>query len=98
MGARIVAGKPQAIPAQTPKFTRKFATLAVTDEELAPVSHTGVWRVTAGEVIARVPRSDVASAEVGRGVASQLKVTLADVIELLSRERDHERPAGRRSD
>jgi hypothetical protein len=29
---------------------------------------------------------------------AELKVTLADVIELLSRERDHERPAGRRSD
>ncbi len=78
IGARIAAGKSKAIPAQTPKFERRFATLAATDQELALVSHHLGVTAKPGEVITRIPRADVVSAEVGKGVAPPLTITLAD--------------------
>jgi hypothetical protein len=79
IGARIAAGKPSAIPAQTPEFKRPYVTLAVTDKEVALISHkVGAWTVKPGEVITRVARADVASAEVGKGTAPPLTITLAN--------------------
>lgn len=78
IGARIAAGKSKAVPAQTPEFTRRFATLAVTEEELALVGHKVGLTVKPGVVIARIPRGDVRSAEAGKGVAPPLTITLTD--------------------
>ena len=52
--------------------------LAVTDEELALISYKSGSTSKAGSVITRVPRSAVASAEVGKGAAPPLKITFAD--------------------
>jgi len=79
IGARIVAGRSQAVPAQTPEFERKQVFLAITDKELALVNtKIGGWSVKLTEVLTRIPRGDVVSAEVGRGPAPPLTITLAD--------------------
>ena len=79
IGARIAAGRSQAVPAQTPKFTRKQAFLAVTDKELALVNtKIGGWSVKLTEVLTRIPRGDVVSAVVGKGAAPPLTITLAN--------------------
>ena len=79
VGASIAAGPSQAVPAQTPKFERQQAFLALTDAELALVkTKIGGWTVKPVEVFARVPRANVASAAVGKGTAPPLTITLAN--------------------
>jgi hypothetical protein len=69
------AGRRQAeTGSDTPKFGR-VAYLAVTQEELALIKLTGLATFKLDEVIARVPRSDVASAEIGRSLAPSLTIT-----------------------
>jgi hypothetical protein len=77
-GARIAAGRSKAVPAQTPEFKRRYVYLAVTDEELALVGYKSGSTAKPGEVLTRIARSAVASAEVGKGAAPPLKITLAD--------------------
>jgi hypothetical protein len=60
---------------ETPKFGR-LAYLAVTEGELALIQlKSGMVTVHLGEVIARVPRGEVASAELGGGVSPSLEIT-----------------------
>jgi len=75
-GAR--AGRRQAeMAAETPKFGR-VAYLAVTAEELALIKLTGLSTFKLDQVIARVPRTDVASAELGRSLAPSLTITFGN--------------------
>jgi hypothetical protein len=60
-------GKQAATGSQTPQFGR-LAWLAVTDHELALVELKGSAGLHLEQVIERIPRSEVASAELGRGV------------------------------
>jgi hypothetical protein len=80
-GAGMKAGQQQAATAaasETPKFGR-LAYLAVTDGELALIQlRSGIMTVHLGDVIARIPRSDVTSAEIGGGVSPSLTITLGD--------------------
>lgn len=72
IGARIAARRSQAVPAKTPEFKTQRAYLALTDKDLVLVSLKA--RVVSGLVpvagVTRVPRGDVVSAKVGKGVAS----------------------------
>ncbi len=78
LAAPILFGKSNPTPSETPKFGRN-AYLAVTDSELALIKlKSGVVRLKLDEVVARVPRSEVASAELGGGVALPLTITFAD--------------------
>jgi hypothetical protein len=87
IGAAISAtrqGKAQQEKAQfastshTPSFGR-LAFLAVTGDEVALVKlKSGIVTLKPGEVIVRLPRSDVASAELGGGVSPSLTVTLSN--------------------
>jgi hypothetical protein len=61
----------------TPTFGR-VAYLAVTEDELALIKLTGVVTFKLDEVIERVPRSDVESAELGGGLASSLVITFGN--------------------
>jgi hypothetical protein len=61
------------LASETPKFGR-VAYLAVTEDELALIKLKGLVTFTLDEVIERVPRSDVASAELGRGIAPSLTI------------------------
>ena len=67
----------QADPAQTPEFTTA-AYLALTDKELVLV---GLKNTVKGfeptEVLTRVPREEVVSASVGKGLAPPMTITLA---------------------
>jgi hypothetical protein len=80
-GAGMKASQQQvaiASGSETPKFGR-LAYLAVTDGELALIGlKSGKVTVHLGEVIARIPRSDVTSAEMGRGASPSLTITLCD--------------------
>jgi hypothetical protein len=64
---------------QTPRFPRT-AFLAVTDREVALLTiERGGWNGRLGEVLARVPRSDVASAKVSPGVLrTNLTISFTD--------------------
>jgi hypothetical protein len=77
-GAGMKAERKQAQIAsasETPNFGR-LAYLAVTEGELALIKlKSGMVTVHLDEVIARVPRSDVASAELGGGVSPSLTIT-----------------------
>jgi hypothetical protein len=77
-GASMKADKRKvefAAESETPKFGR-LAYLAVTEGELALVElKSGMVTVHLGEVITRVPRSEVASAELGGGVSPALTIT-----------------------
>ena len=66
---RQVAGqRASRYTAQTPQFSRS-AFVAVTDREVAVINYgPGSRNGKGGEVLARVPRSEVASAVVSRGV------------------------------
>jgi hypothetical protein len=56
-----------------------MAYLAVTDTELALVNvKSGRWTMKLDELIVRIPRTDVASAELGSGVICPLTITFAD--------------------
>jgi hypothetical protein len=69
------AGRRQAqMTSATPNFGR-VAYLAVTEEELALIKLTGLATFKLDQVIERVPRSDVASAELGRSIAPALTIT-----------------------
>jgi hypothetical protein len=74
------AQEEQAAAAETsaaPNF--KLAYIALTADELALVKlKTGLVGTKLGEVMLRVPRSDVASVEMGGGFSSALTVTLRD--------------------
>jgi hypothetical protein len=72
IGARIAAGRSQAVPAQTPKFTRKQAFLAVTEYEGRCLDREPV------HVLTRTARGEVVSAVVGKRVAPPLTIKLAD--------------------
>ncbi len=78
IGVTIASGPSKAVPAQTPEFKRRYVYLAVTDDELALVSYKSGSTSKPGSVITRVPRSAVASAEVGKGAAPPLKITFTD--------------------
>ena len=72
------AGRQQAgMAAETPKFGR-VAYLAVTSEELALIKLTGAVTFKLDQVIVRAPRSEVASAELGRSLAPSLTITFGD--------------------
>jgi hypothetical protein len=77
-GAGMKAERKQAQIAsasETPNFGR-LAYLAVTEDELALIRlKSGMVTVHLDEVIACVPRSDVASAELGGGVSPSLTIT-----------------------
>ena len=76
--ARIVYGPSNRTASDTPKFGR-LAYLAVTESELALIKlRSGVVRVFLDEVVERVPRTQVASAELGGGVAPPLTIIFSD--------------------
>lgn len=76
--ARIAYGPTVRANPDTPTFGR-LAFLAVTESEVALIKlKSGVVRVFLDEVVERVSRSDVASAELGGGVAPPLTVTFTD--------------------
>ena len=72
-----IAGRQPQGASETPKFGR-VAYLAVSEDELALIKLKGLVTFALDEVIARVPRSDVASAELGSGIAPSLTITFAD--------------------
>jgi hypothetical protein len=73
--ARIVHGPSGQTTSNAPKFGR-LAYLAVTADELALVKlKSGLVTLKLEEVLARVPRSEVASAELGSGLAPPLAIT-----------------------
>lgn len=75
-GAR--AGRRQAqMASETPSFGR-VAYLAVTDDELALIRLTGLATFKLDQVIERVPRGEVASAELGRGIAPSMTITFGN--------------------
>jgi hypothetical protein len=73
----MAARRQGQVASETPKFGR-VGYLAVTEDELALITLKGLVTFTLDEVIARVPRSDVASAELGSGIASSLTITFGD--------------------
>ena len=76
--ARIAYGPSVRASAETPTFGR-LAFVAVTESELALIKlKSGVVRVFLDEVVERVPRSAVASAELGGGVAPPLTIVFTD--------------------
>jgi len=80
MAADVVhGGQPHSGPAETPRFGR-LAYLAVTDQELALVRlrPRKVVMLKAAEVIARVPRSQLQTAELRPGYVAPLAITFAD--------------------
>ena len=74
LGAKIVGVK--AIPAQTPQFGR-VGFLALTQTELALVKMKGQIILKPFEVVARMQRSEVISAELGAGVVAPLTIKFA---------------------
>jgi hypothetical protein len=76
--ARIVYGSSDQTTSQSPDFGR-LAYLAVTASELALIKlKSGLMTSKLDEVIARVPRSDVASAELGSGMVTPLTIKFGD--------------------
>lgn len=76
--AGATAGRRQAqMASETPNFGR-VAYLAVTEDELALIKLTGLATFKLDQVIERVPRSDVASAELGRSIAPSLTITFGN--------------------
>jgi hypothetical protein len=76
--ARIVYGSSDQTTSESPNFGR-LAYLAVTDDELALIKlKSGLVTLKLDEVIMRIPRSDVASAELGSGIASPLTITFGN--------------------
>jgi hypothetical protein len=65
------------VASETPNFGR-VAYLAVTEYELALIKLKGLVTFTLDEVITRIPRSDVASAELGGGLAASLTIKLSN--------------------
>ena len=76
--ARVVYGSGGPTTSEAPNFGR-LAYLAVTDSELALIKlKSGLVRSKLDEVIVRVPRSDVVSAELGSGIVTPLTVTFSN--------------------
>ena len=76
--ARIALGPTGETASDLPNFGR-MAYLAVTDSELALVKvKTGRWTTKLDEVIVRIRRTDVASAELGSGVICPLTITFGN--------------------
>jgi hypothetical protein len=75
-GTRAARRQAQRV-SETPNVGR-VAYLAVTEDELALIKLKGLVTLTLDEVIARIPRSDVASAELGRGIPSSLTIKLGN--------------------
>jgi hypothetical protein len=70
--ARIVYGASGQTTSEAPDFGR-LAYLAVTDSELALIKlKSGLVTVKLDEVIVRIPRSEVVSAELGSGLVTPL--------------------------
>ena len=71
IGSKIASKmQPGSVPSESPDFGRN-AYLALTDDELALIKlKSGVVTLKFDEVLARVPRSDVTSAELGGGVSA----------------------------
>jgi hypothetical protein len=74
--AAVMLGRTPPIPAQTPKFRAGY--LAVTDSELALVQLAAGATLKPVDVVSRIPRSNVVSAQVGKGLSPQLTVRFAD--------------------
>ncbi|MGA8680285.1 MAG: hypothetical protein ABSB54_07240 [Acidimicrobiales bacterium] len=74
LGGKIVGV--DAIPAQTPQFGR-LGFLALTQTELALTTMKGSMIPKPFKVVARVPRSEVISAELGTGVVAPLTIRFA---------------------
>ena len=78
LAARIVLGRqPAPGMAQTPRFGR-LAFLAVTSDELALVGVSMGVTLKVREVITRVPRGDLKTAELGRGYVAPLTITFCN--------------------
>jgi hypothetical protein len=78
LAARIALGPTGETASNAPDFGR-MAYLAVTDSELALVKvKTGRVTTKLDELIVRVPRTDVASAELGSGVICPLTITFGN--------------------
>ena len=76
--ARLAYGTSSPVTSETPHFGR-LAYLVVTESELALVTlKSGIARVFLNEVVQRVPRTAVHSAELGGGVAPPLTINFAD--------------------
>jgi len=76
--ARIVHGRSENTTSDAPKFGR-LAYLAVTDSELALIKlKSGLVTVKLDEVIVRIPRTEVASAELGSGMVTPLTIKFGD--------------------
>jgi len=72
------AKRQKTLGTETPDFGR-IGYLAVTSHEIALVKlGSGLLKVKLGEVVTRVPRSDVRSVEIGRGIAPSLTIALAN--------------------
>jgi hypothetical protein len=75
---RIAYGPSTPTTPDTPEFGR-LAYIAVTQSELALIKlRSGIVRVFLDEVVERIPRSEVASAELGGGVAPSLTITFSN--------------------
>jgi hypothetical protein len=74
LGGKIVGV--DAIPAQTPRFGR-VGFLALTQTELALTNMKGSMIPKPFEVVARIPRNEVISAELGTGVVAPLTIRFA---------------------
>jgi hypothetical protein len=71
------AGRAQATPARTLEF-KGIGDLALTDiEPRTGPAKTCLLRLTRAEALVRIPRNDVASAELEQGLAPPLNITLA---------------------
>ncbi|HEY1777598.1 MAG TPA: hypothetical protein VGG41_15680 [Solirubrobacteraceae bacterium] len=79
VAARVVLGpRAERTASETPKFAR-LAYLVLTGDELALVElKSGIVKVHLGEVLKRTPRSEVASAELGKGLVPPLTIGFAD--------------------
>ncbi len=78
VAAAVVSGRGDRASDRTPAFGR-LAFLAVTDDELALVGlKSGALSVRMGDVIERVPRGHVSSAELGRGLPASLTIAFRD--------------------
>jgi len=76
--ASIAYGSTAPATSETPTFGR-LAYLVVTENELAVIKlRSGVVRVFLDEVVVRVPRAAVASADLGGGVAPPLTIHFSD--------------------
>jgi hypothetical protein len=76
--ARVVYGSVGSTTSESPNFGR-LAYLAVTDSELALIKlKSGLVTSKLDEVIARIPRSDVSTVELGSGWVTPLTITFSN--------------------